>query len=170
MTHIVAALGWTIFGLAILAGLALDLVGLFGNWIILGAVAAAWAATRFAHFSGWCLALLLVLAAAGEVIEFVTAGMGAVKFGGSKRSAWAVLAGCIVGAAVGTPLLPIIGTLAGACIGAFLGALGYETLIMQRPLAPAAAAGLGAALGKAFGLAAKFLIGLVMLLAAALSF
>ena len=73
MALILAILGWTLFGAVVLAGLALDLVGLFGNWVILGAVGAAWAVTGFTHFGVWSLAALAGLAVLGEVIEMVPA-------------------------------------------------------------------------------------------------
>ena len=41
MSLVVAFAGWTVFGVIVIAGLLLDLVGLFGNWLILGAVGAA---------------------------------------------------------------------------------------------------------------------------------
>ena len=170
MTVVLAALGWTLFAVAILAGLILDLVGLFGNWIILGAVAAAWAATGFTHFGGWGVLALAGLAVLGEALEMVAAGYGASKFGGSRGGTAASLVGCIVGGIVGTPWFPIVGTLAGACLGAFLAATGYEYIVMEKHARGALWTGLGAALGKMAGLFAKFLTGLVMLAVAAATF
>ncbi len=167
MTLTLVILGWTLFTLVVLVGLALDLVGLFGNWIILGAVAIMWAVSRADYFSITCLVILLLMAIAGELIEFVSASFGATKFGGSKKSALAVMGGCIIGGIVGTPILPIIGTLIGACLGAFAAAMAYEYLVLQREAAHAAWVGLGAVIGKALGLIAKLLIGLAMLLVAA---
>ncbi len=51
--------GWCVFALAILVGLCLDLVGLFGNWIILGAVALAWVLTGFGGSKGSMVAALV---------------------------------------------------------------------------------------------------------------
>lgn len=170
MSVVLAVLGWGAFGLAIVAGLILDVAGLFGNWIILGAVAAAWVATDFAHFGAVALGVMTGLAILGEVIEMLAAGVGAAKFGGSKRTIVAACVGCLIGAVVGTPWFPIVGTLIGACLGAFLGAMGNEYLNEQRTSRQAAWAGLGAALGKVAGLFAKALIGLAMLAVAALSY
>ena len=90
----VAVLGWTAFGLAVLLGLALDMLGLFGNWIILLAVGAAAAISGFDHFGGWTIPILLLLATLGEVIEAVSAGAGTARFGGGR--------GAMISAIVGT--------------------------------------------------------------------
>lgn len=170
MALFLAILGWTGFGLAVVAGLLLDLLGLFGNWIILGAIALAWVLTGFEHFGGWCLLLLLALAALGEVLEAVAAGYGAARFGGGKGSVVAALVGCLVGAVVGTPWVPIVGTLIGACLGAFAAAVGYEYLFAEKGSRQALWTGLGAALGKVAGLFAKLAVGFAMLVLAALTY
>lgn len=170
MATILAVVGWTVFGLAIVAGLLLDLLGLFGNWIILGAMVAAWLATGFQHFGLISLVLMLLVAIAGEVLETLLAGYGAKKFGGSKGSMIAALVGAIGGAILGTPVLPIIGTLAGACVGAFSAAAFYEYVQHEKSVDASLKTGVGAALGKIGGLVAKLICGLVMLLIAYLAF
>lgn len=172
VTSIAIIVGWVLFGLAILVGLALDLVGLFGNWIILGAIAAAWAISGFEYFGPYTLAILLVLAILGEVLETAAAGFGAAKFGGSKGSIVASVVGCILGAIVCTPLIPIplIGTLIGACIGAFVAATAWELTRKEHGLEGSVRVGVGAALGKVAGLFAKTSVGFVMLGVAAWSF
>ena len=59
MSLALAIAGWAVFGLLVVVGLALDAVGLFGNWVILAAVAAAWIATGFSHFGFGGLAVML---------------------------------------------------------------------------------------------------------------
>jgi len=162
--------GWTLFGMAILAGVALNLVGLFGNWIIFGAIAITWAVTKFQHFTWWAILILLALAALGEVLEMVAAGYGAAKFGGGRGAALASLVGCIVGAIAGTPWFPLVGTLAGAIVGAFAGALFYEFGVAGKTAEASVRTGVGAALGRIGGLAAKLTIGFAMLLVALLSY
>ena len=170
MMTVLAIMGWFAFGVVIAVGLALDLVGLFGNWVILGAIGAAWAITGFTHFGGWAMAVLVGLAVLGEVVEAVAAALGARRFGGDRGAALSALVGAIAGAVVGTPMLPVIGTVAGACAGAFLGAAGHEVLLMRRTASDAAWTGLGAALGRIAGLFAKLAIGIAMLILAAVTF
>lgn len=170
MATALAIFGWTLFGLAILVGLLLDLVGLFGNWVILCAVSAAWLATGFAHFGGWTIIALLVLALLGEIVEMAASSLGASKFGGGKGAAVAAMIGCIAGAIIGSPMLLIIGTLIGACLGAFIAAAAYELAITRKGVPGSLWTGLGAALGKVAGLMGKMFVGLLMLLVAALTF
>ncbi len=164
--------GWCVFALAILVGLCLDLVGLFGNWIILGAVALAWVLTGFEHFGVFGLVFMAGFATLGEILETLLAGYGARKFGGSKGSMVAALVGCLLGAVAGTPLIPVpvIGTLIGACLGAFVGAALYEYIKMERTHHEALWTGLGAALGKVGGVFAKLFCGIAMLIIAFLSY
>jgi uncharacterized protein YqgC (DUF456 family) len=158
---LLAFLGWTVFGLAILAGLALDIIGLFGNWLILVAVVIAYMVTGYEYFSIPTIVVLFVLALIGEAIEAVAASFGAKRFGGTKGTMVAALVGTIAGAIVGAPV-PIIGSLVGACIGAFLGAVAYEFIVVERQMKDAMRSGFGAALGKVLGVFAKLLVGVVM--------
>jgi hypothetical protein len=157
-------LGWSAFGLAIFIALLLDLVGLFGNWIILAAMAAVWFFKGFVPFGLWGLGGMLALAVLGEILETWFAGYGAKRFGGSKGSMVAALVGCIGGAILGSPLFPILGTLLGAIAGAFVAAALYEIIQHERDVKQAAWTGIGAAVGKVGGLFAKLFCGLGMLL------
>lgn len=170
MAAALTILGWIGFVLAVLAGLMLDLVGLFGNWVILIALVALWACTGFVHFGGFALAAFVGLAVLGEALEAIAAGYGASKFGGGKGAIFAALVGCLAGAVVGTPWFPVVGTLIGACVGAFAAATGYEYLVMQKDARAAAWTGLGAALGKVGGMFAKLIVGVTMLVVAALTY
>lgn len=172
LTVTLAVLGWSAFGIAILIGLALDLLGLFGNWIILAAMVIAWIVLGFAPF-GWVgIGLMLALAVLGEILETVAAGFGAKKFGGSKGSMVAALVGCLGGAVLFTPIIPVplVGTLIGACIGAFVGAALWEYIRHEKKPGEALWTGLGAAIGKVAGLFAKTLVGFAMLVVAVLTY
>ncbi len=170
MDNALVATGWSLFGLAIIAGLGLDLVGLFGNWIILAAVALAWVATGFDHFGILGLGCMVGFAVLGEVLETALAGYGARKFGGSKGSMVAALVGCLLGTIPGTAVLPIVGTLIGACLGAFVGAALYEYIKLEKKAGEAMWTGLGAAIGKVGGVFAKLFCGVAMLIIAALTY
>lgn len=170
MDNILVISGWGLFGLAIIAGLGLDLVGLFGNWIILAAVALAWVATGFEHFGIVGLGAMTAFAVFGEILETALAGYGARKFGGSKGSMVAALIGCLLGTVPGTAILPVVGTLIGACLGAFIGAALYEYIKLEKKAGEALWTGLGAALGKVGGVFAKLFCGMAMLVIAALTY
>lgn len=166
METIVIGLGWLAMTVAILAGLLLNLVGLFGNWIIFGAMAALWALSGFTHFGIMGIVLMLGVAVLGEVLETALAGYGAKKFGGSKGAMVAALVGAIGGAVLGTPLFPIIGTLIGACVGAFAAAAFYDYVKHEKGVHASLRTGVGAALGKIGGLFAKLICGFIILLVA----
>ena len=170
MTLTLSILGWILFSLLVLTGLALDLIGLFGNWILLASLGGVWVLTGFEHFGTGSLAAMTVLAVAGEILEFLFAGFGAKKFGGSKGSMLAALVGCLGGAVLGTPFFPLVGTLIGACLGAFVAAALYEHLQQDKAVRDALWTGFGAALGKVGGLFAKLFCGLGILLLAALTY
>jgi hypothetical protein len=103
------------------------------------------------------------LAAAGEVLEFLSALVGSRQAGGTRRGSWGGLLGGIAGAIAGTPLIPVpvLGTVIGACAGAFLGAAAFEWL-GGRGLAPSVRSGGGAAMGRLFGTAAKLAVGVAL--------
>ncbi len=163
MSLVLSIIGWIFFALGITAGLLLDLVGLFGNWVILGAAVAAGLCSGFQHFGIWTLLSLAALALLGDVLEMIAAGYGARKFGGGKGAIFASLVGCIVGAIVGTPWFPVVGTLIGACAGAFAGAALYELLIVKKTAGASIKTGVGAALGRIGGVIVKLVVGMAML-------
>jgi len=154
--------GWSAFSLTIAVAVFLNLLGLFGSWLIVGAVIIAYVVTGFSYFSIVGIVLLLGLAILGEIGETAAAGYGASRFGGSRGSIVAAIVGCIAGAILGTPIFPLIGTVIGACAGAFVGALLYEYIVMEQKFQGAARTGVGAALGKVGGILAKFGVALVM--------
>lgn len=168
--QVLAILGWTAFGLGIVVGLLLDLFGLFGNWIILAMVAAAWVLTGFERFGPVGLGILFGLAVLGEVLEAASGAYGARRFGGGRDAVVAAILGGIVGAVVGTPVFPLVGTLIGACLGSFVGVAAIELTHSKRTLGGAAWTGFGATIGRVGGALTKFGVGLAMLVVAAITF
>ena len=103
-----------------------------GNWLIVG-FAALYAATvneGAAQGITWeVVTALVVIAALGEVAEFMAGAAGAAKKGGSRRSVVLAIVGAVAGSFFGAvaglpiPLIgPLVGALAGAGFGAFAGA------------------------------------------------
>ena len=118
-----------------LSCLALTVLGLPGNWLMVGAAALAWWAISpesIAWLPKWSIGVLFALALVGEAIEFAAGALGVGKLGGSKRAAALAVVGSLVGALagmfVGLPI-PIVGSViasillggVGACAGAALG-------------------------------------------------
>lgn len=132
LTTILAAL---VLAVLTAVGWFLQLLGLGGNWVIVGSAAAYSLVVpqdSAGAISFTTIGILLALAIVGEVIEFAAGAAGVAKVGGSRRSAVLALvgsiAGGIVGIFVGLPV-PLVGSIlaavlfaaAGAMVGAFLG-------------------------------------------------
>jgi uncharacterized protein YqgC (DUF456 family) len=149
-----------------------SLVTLPGNWLIVGLSALfAWLMPPDAnHGITWTtVAVLIALAIAGEVIEFIAGAAGAAKQGGSKRGVALAMVGAIVGSILGLMAglpIPVIGSfvmaLIGGAAGAFAGAYLGEAW-KGRPEEQRVAVGRGAFAGRLWGTAGKLAAGAVML-------
>ena len=143
-----------------LVGLALIPLGLPGLWLIVLAIVGYGWLTDFRTLSAGFVALTLVLAVLGEIVEAWVGFRFAERYGGSKRAGWGALLGGLVGAVVGVPV-PIVGSVVGGFVGAFAGAALFEYTRARRS-GPAAKAGWGAVLGRAVAAATKMALGVVM--------
>lgn len=155
---------YLILAALMMLGLVLTLMTLPGLWLMLASAAGYALLTRFS-FIGWkTLAALLAWAAVAEVVELASSGAGAKKAGGSRAGLWGALIGGIVGGIwLSFIPIPIISTLAGVCLGTFLGAMSGE-LIAGRHVGRSVWIGVGAAKGRLFGTFIKLGFGVVMLL------
>lgn len=147
--------------LAVLAGLAAVVLGLSGNFILLGlALAVAWIG-GFEHLGFGLLLLLLGLALFGELVEMLLGVAMARRFGATRWGMIGTFVGGLVGAAVGTAWIPILGSLLGAIVGASAGAFAGEMLRGARAR-QSARAGAGALVGRMAATAFKLVIGLTI--------
>ncbi len=150
---------------------ALTLFGLPGNWLMLALAALYdWLAPGAAPHLGWgFLIALAVLAVAGEVVEFVAGARGVSKAGGSKRGAALALVGSVAGACVGFFVgipIPFIGSIVSALLFASLGAMAGAMIGEHwrgRPADHTWRIGKAAFWGRLFGTLGKALLGLVMI-------
>lgn len=160
-------MAYALLALSQVAGLLLVPFGLPGTWVqVLGVVGYGFA-TDF-RTVGWAtITIVLLLAAAGEVVEFTLGGRYARKYGGSRRAAWGAILGGLVGAFMGVPL-PIIGSIIGAFVGAFAGAALME-LTRSPEIRAALRVGWGAFVGRMVAIAAKSAIAVAIAAVALLS-
>jgi len=144
-----------------------------GNWLIVGLAALfvmSMETGEAATGLNWrAVALLAIIAAGGEALEFLASAAGAAKKGGSRRAiALAIvgtIAGSITGAIMGLPipvLGSLIGALAGGAGGAFAGAYLGE-MWKHGGSDKSITVGMGAAVGRLLGTVGKLLVGIVML-------
>ncbi len=144
--------------------LALVPIGLPGTWLMVGATAAvAWLRSDDEIVGTSVLITIAGIAAAAEVVEFLSAMAGAKKAGGSRWGSVGAIVGAIAGGLLGTVWIPvpIVGSILGVCIGAFAGASALE-FVSGRPLAGSLETGRGAAVGRLVGVVIKLFAGLAI--------
>lgn len=134
-------------------------IGIPGLWIMVGLVAAGWVA---GEVSVGIFLVLLAVALAAELAEWVSVDRVGRRFGGTSKTFWGALIGGAVGAVAGAPV-PVAGSIAGAFLGTLGGAI-LATWLETRQLAGSVRAGWGALLGRALAVAIKVFAGLVILL------
>ena len=142
-----------------------------GNWlIVLTTGALAWWQRDTQMVSFWTVGVMAFLALIGEVIEFMAGMGGAKKAGAGWLASISAIAGALVGAVVGTFMIPIpfAGTLLGACIGAGLVTWGFERA-GGKERDDSVRSGVGAGVGVFIGTASKITIGAIIWLIAAIA-
>jgi uncharacterized protein YqgC (DUF456 family) len=149
--------------------LVLVLFSLPGNWLIVITTSLfAWWQWESHLFSVYTLIAIAVLALLGELVEFFAGTAGAKKAGAGWLAAIAAVFGAIAGAIIGTFVLPLFGTIIGACLGAGLAATITE-LAMGKPRDASIRSGVGASVGRFFGLIAKIAVGIAIWLIVAVA-
>jgi uncharacterized protein len=136
------------------------LPGLF----LMTAAAAGYAAVTRGHFIGWRMLLfLLILTLIAELMEGYVGKFALHRAGGGRGAAY----GAAVGGAAGGIFLtfipvPIIGTIFGVCLGAFLGAAAME-LLGGSGHRHSLGVGMGAVHARIGGIVVKLAIGFLLL-------
>jgi uncharacterized protein len=159
----------------LLAGWLMTVLGMPGNWLMVVAVViyVLLVPERWPVAIGWPVAIALgLLAAVGELLEFLAGAFGVAKAGGSKRGALLAMLGSIVGGIaglfIGVPI-PIVGPIIAALLFAGLGALA-GTMIGERwygrNLGRSWQIGKAAFWGRLLGTLAKTAVGAVMVVVA----
>jgi uncharacterized protein YqgC (DUF456 family) len=161
--------GAALFALAGLLGVALTPVGVPGAWMLIGlagtvdVTAMLFGRGEPLPFGVQSLAIAVVAAVAGEVIEFIAGALGAKAGGASRSGVVGSMIGGFIGVVAGTLLVPvpivgsIVGALAGVAIGAAIGEIVFHGRTARDSVRPAA----GAAVGRVIGSLAKLPCSLV---------
>ncbi len=157
-----------IYGFAVLCialmglAVALNILSLPGNWLAIAFLALwAWLAPG-ADMGLWFFVIIVALAAAGEVAEFLLQMHSAKRHGSSSKGNLGGIVGAIVGAILGAPFFFGLGALPGALVGAYVGSLVMEMIVAGRPFTEAKRAAWGAMTGKFAGFLLKITIGLTI--------
>lgn len=158
MDYVVLAL----YILISLAGLVSLVFGLPGTFFILGAsVLYGWYG-GFSDITVSVIIILVVLALAGELIEFLLGILGSKKYESSNRAIVGSIIFGIIGAVMGAPFFFGIGAVIGAFAGAFAGAILME-LSQGKKMDEAIKSGWGAFLGRVAGTISKGALGIAMI-------
>ena len=108
------------------------------------------------HLAWWEWTVLALMVAGGLVIDKLSGGMGAKKFGSTAAGIWGAIIGAVVGGILFTPIV-------GRLFMPFLGALLAELIFARKDIMAAFKAGSGAALGMLTGLLLEFTCGLLII-------
>jgi uncharacterized protein YqgC (DUF456 family) len=153
----------------LLIGWFVNILGVPGLWLMVGAFGLYAVVTGWETYVGWPALLAMVLLAAGaEVVEFLAGAAGSAAAGGRKRG----MIGAIVGGFLGAIFLsvipiPVVAQVVGACLGAFIGAALME--FTDKDVAHSFRVGVGAAKGRFWGIVSKLGFGLIMFFLAAVT-
>lgn len=151
----------------------LSLIGLPGNWgiVVIAGLLAAFAPDEASSQVHWgTVGILLALAGAGELLEFLAGAAGVGQTGGSRRAVLLALVGSVLGAMIGLFVglpVPIVGGFVGSILfsglGAALGAIVGQRWA-RRHWHDSVQLGWGAFRGRIMGTVAKSLCGGMMLI------
>jgi uncharacterized protein YqgC (DUF456 family) len=153
MSYILAVICLTLM----LLSLILIFMGLPGNWVII-ALTATWAFWSEVSFGWQFFALIIGLAALGEILEFMGGIVMAKRFGGTGKGNIGGIIGAIIGAIVCAPILFGLGALPGALAGGFAGCFILETISGMKPK-QAFSSSVGTVIGRFGGFVLKLGIG-----------
>lgn len=145
-----------------LAGLVSLIFGLPGNFVILGASMLFGWYGGFQEITVKIIIVLIVLALAGELIEFLLGILGSKKYESSNKAVVGSIIFGIIGAVMGAPFFFGIGAVVGAFAGAFAGAIIVE-LSQGKKMDEALKSGWGAFIGRVAGTISKGAVGIAMI-------
>lgn len=133
--------------------LMLIFLSLPGNWVIL-ILAGLWSFFTQAAGFGWSFfALLIGLAALGELVEFLAGYFGSKRYGGTNKGSVGGMIGAVAGAILCAPFFFGLGALPGALAGSFTG-----TFLMEKSHGMESQAAINAAFGSTLGRFGGFVV------------
>lgn len=133
----------------------------FGTFIMFAGVVIYAVMTDFDVITPGWLAVLFVLYAVGELVEFVMTVLGAKVFGGSNWSAFGALVGGLLGAVAGL-VFGGIGLFPATLVGVFGGGFLPE-YVRHKEFRRSVKAGVGGVVGRVGSIVVKVLIACVMI-------
>jgi hypothetical protein len=154
---ILLVLLYTGLGLSLLS----TIVGVPGNWILVGAALVVGLVTGFAKMSVATFLLCAGLAVLGELIESLLGVVIVARKGGSKLGVLGSVAGGFAGVVLGAGLVPPLGSVLLGFVGAFLGAV-FGEILRNPDMNIALRIGFWSFVGRMSAIAVKFSAGCVI--------
>jgi hypothetical protein len=148
---------YTGLGLSLLS----TMIGLPGNWILVGAALVTGLVTGFSRLTVTGFLLCLGLAVLGEVIESLLGVIVVARRGGSKLGVIGSIAGGFGGVILGGGLFPPLGSVVLGFVGAFLGAV-FGEILRHPDMDLALRVGFWSFIGRMVATAAKLSVGCVI--------
>jgi len=121
-----------LFYLYLFVAVALNIVGLPGNWVLVATAAVVALIPKFGDLSWTYFFIILGLAILAEVIESLLGLVVVAKKGGTRWGVIGSFLGGIAGVIVGSAVAPPFGGVALGFVGAFAGAVAGEYIREQR--------------------------------------
>lgn len=121
-------LEWSLGALVIFLGPLLTLLDLPGNTVMLAAGIGYAFFDEARYFDGRILSALILVYVFGEIWEFVVSFFGIKRQKVSWGAVFLIGIGTFTGAVIGTGIFPVLGSVAGGAMGAYLVAFAYEYL------------------------------------------
>ena len=121
-----------VFYLYLFMALALNIVGLPGNWVLVGTALIVALIPQFGDLTWTYFFIVLGLALLGEAIESVLGLVVVAKKGGTRWGVIGSFLGGITGVILGGAVVPPIGSVIYGFVGAFAGAVVGEYLREQK--------------------------------------
>lgn len=133
-------------------------VGIAGNWILVGVALVVALITRFEAMNWWLLLLCAGLATVGEVVEAALGAVIIARRGGGRWGVIGSIVGGLAGVVLGAGVAPPFGSVILGFVGVFLGAVLGE-YYKQRRMEPAVRIGFWSFVGRMGAIAAKLALG-----------
>lgn len=120
-----------VFYVYLFLALALNVVGLPGNWVLVATALVAVLIPQFGDLTWTYFLIVLGLALLGEAIESLLGLVVVAKKGGTRWGVVGSFLGGIAGAILGSAVIPPIGSVVFGLVGAFGGAVAGEYIREQ---------------------------------------
>jgi uncharacterized protein len=121
-----------------------------GTWVMVGIVTIG---AVLGEVSVGIVVLVMLIAGAGELVEFLIVQQMSTRYGGSSRAFWGAVIGGTVGVFVGFPV-PVLGPVIAGFLGSFVGAA-IATIREGGGVMAASRVGWGVVLGRVISTGVK---------------